>query len=216
MSATEKRRKKRPVPTPTAPKTNLTDRLAACGIRVSLEQFTSMVANAIEALPTSLYAASPEAELTEWEQAALVRGGLDPSREDRGTADPLARAAADFTMLIASSRSVAETANLLGLHESRIRQRLNADVPSLYGFKVEDEWRIPAFVFEGSRLVPGLSAVVSRLDPSLHPVAFFRWFTTPDVDLVLRGDPKDTPQIPRSWLLAGYAVEAVAELAAEL
>src|SRR5437016_6196413 len=133
MGANERKRRKRSVPAGTPPRSaDATARLAAHGIMLSFEEFAGMVANAVEALPRSLYAANPEAELTASEHEALVRGGLDPRRRALGTADPLARTAADFTMLIASSRSVAETAAFLGVHESGIRQRLNAEAPTLY------------------------------------------------------------------------------------
>lgn len=213
----EKIRRKRPEPARTSPpNTGWLATLAARGIRVSPQGFAGMVAEAVAEFPRAQASARTETELTAFELAALRRGGLDPRARDLRGEDPLALTAAGFTALIASSRSVAEVARLLGVNESRVRQRLNSPTPSLYGFKVEAEWRIPSFVFEGQRLIPGIAMVAERLDPGVHPVTFFRWFTQPDADLVQPGDPEDTPQVPRTWLLAGHAPEAVAELAGRL
>jgi hypothetical protein len=112
-----------------------------------------------------------------------------------------------------TSKTVAETAKILGVNQSRIRQRLNSKPPTLYGFKLDGEWRIPDFLFEGRDLVPGVAQIASSLDPEIHPVAFFRWFTSPDPDLVT--DDAD-PLSPRLWLLSGHEVTVVAVLASEL
>jgi hypothetical protein len=185
------------------------------GITVSPQVLERMVVAAVDALPRTLYASNPDEELTAPERDALLRGGLDPSRRELGATDPLARTAADYAALLRRSRSVREAARMLAVHESRVRQRLNTRPPTLYGFKVGGEWRIPDFIFEGKRLVPGMEVVAGRLDPAIHPVGFFRWFTMPDPDLVL-DDEDPTPRSPRSWLLAGYAIETVAALAAHL
>ncbi len=106
-----------------------------------------------------------------------------------------------------------EVARLLGVDDSRVRQRLTKR--SLYGIKLPDGWRLPAFQFDPARpgrLVPGIGRVLPRLDPALHPVAVYRWFTLPNVDLVL----DDTPVSPLDWLRSGGDPTEVAALAADL
>lgn len=187
--------------------------LHAHGIDVSPEVMERMVAAAVADLPRALYPADPSQDLTEAERDALVRGGLDLTPRDMGERDPLARTAADFGALLRRSLTVAETAKVLGVNESRVRQRLSSKPPTLYGFKLDGEWRIPDFLFERRRLVPGIAEVAARLDPEIHPVGFFRWFTLPDPDLVI---DKGRPLSPRLWLLSGHSPETVAELAANL
>ena len=189
--------------------------LHAHGISVTPETMERMVAAAVEDLPRTLYPAAPHHDLTEAEQEALVRGGLDLAPRELGERDPLARTVADYAALLRRSRTVAETARLLGVNESRVRQRLGSKPPTLYGWKLEGEWRIPDFLFERRRLIPGVSEVASRLDPAIHPVGFFRWFTMPDPDLATDGD-RGNPLSPRLWLLSGHSPETVAELAAGL
>lgn len=86
----------------------------------------------------------------------------------------------------------------------------------MYGVKVglggRRAWRLPRFQFTESGLVPGLDHVLRRLPEDLHPVALYRWLTTPHPDLVV----DDEPATPFEWLTAGHDPEAAAELAAEL
>jgi hypothetical protein len=122
---------------------------------------------------------------------------------------------AEYAALLKSSLSTAETARRLGVDPSRIRQRLTADPPTLYGIRIGPNWYVPEFQFDGDGLLRGLGEVVSRLDPELHPVAVFRWFTTPSADLsaeALGGRSLS----PRDWLRLGLPVEAVAEMASNL
>ena len=188
--------------------------LHAHGINVSPEVMERMVAAAVDDLPRTLYPTDPSHDLTKAERDALIRGGLDLTPRDLGEDDPLARTAADYAALLRRSKTVAETAKLLGVNESRVRQRLNSKPPTLYGFKLEGEWRVPDFIFVGKRLVSGIGELASKLRPDLHPVGFFRWFTMPDPDLdVAEGEE---PLSPRLWLLSGHSPGIVADLAAEL
>ncbi|MEZ0228121.1 MAG: hypothetical protein ACAI25_05805 [Planctomycetota bacterium] len=189
--------------------------LQAHGIAVSPEGMERMVAAAVESLPRTLYPMDPTHDLTEAERGALVRGGFDVTPRNLGFKDPLAGTAADYAALLRTSKTVAETAKILGVNQSRVRQRLNSVPPTLYGFKLDGEWRVPDFLFEGGALVPGAAEIASRLDSEIHPVAFFRWFTTPDPDLVMDGDDAE-PVSPRLWLLSGHDAAVAAELAAEL
>jgi hypothetical protein len=58
--------------------------------------------------------------------------------------------------------------------------------------------------------------VVASLDPDLHPVAVFRWFTTPNPDLIVEGPGEGRTVSPRDWLRLGLAPRVVADQAAVL
>jgi hypothetical protein len=120
------------------------------------------------------------------------------------------RTIARYAALLAESRTVAEAAEVLGVDESRVRQRLAAR--TLYGLKRGRDWHLPAFQFADEGEVPNIGAVVSRLHPDLHPVAVANWFTLPTPDLLIEGEPVS----PRDWLRSGGAPGLVAAMAAEL
>jgi hypothetical protein len=130
---------------------------------------------------------------------------LDPLRANE--LGPVAGLAAAHAELVAHSLSVAEAAKRLGVDTSRVRQRIYAR--SLYAFKHQGGWLIPAFQLRRRKLVSALDAVVSVLAPALHPVAVSRWFTTPNADLVV----DDAPVSPIDWLAAGGPSETLATLA---
>lgn len=155
----------------------------------------------------------PQRDLTTAEVEALRHGGFDLEDEVLGEADPLARTAAEYAALIQTSLTIAEAAARLRVETSRIRQRLTARPPTLYGIRLESGWRIPEFQFEGDGLLPGWSEVVAALDPELHPISVYRWLTTPTSDLEGRDGRRLSP---RDWLRLGYKPSAVAELAADL
>lgn len=166
-------------------------------------------------LPRTLYRPDPRADLSRPEVEALEKGGFNLKPADLGKDDPLARTVADYAALLKSSLSTAEAAQRLGVDPSRIRQRLTSEPPTLYGIRVSGGWVLPAFQFEGDDLVPGIGEVVSRLDPELHPVSVFRWFTHPSPDLV--AEELDGKALsPREWLRLGLPVQAVADLAGAL
>lgn len=180
------------------------------GIALSPQAFERIVAAAVERLPMIGATSGGAGEVTVAERAALESGGFDlgPRRPDE--ADPLATTAAGFAALLAASPTAHQAAHRLGVDGSRIRQRLAAR--TLYGVKLPEGWRLPIFQFDGDRLVPGISAVLPRLDPALHPLAVIRWFEQPNPDLVLDGEPVS----PRDWLRAGGSPEAVIVQAADL
>lgn len=162
------------------------------------------------AKPTPAMAAPPM--LTDAEERLLREGGLEPGSLTPEETQPLHRATAEYARLLHDSYTAEQTADLLGVNASRIRQRLTGTPRTLYGVKVGKGWRIPKFQFHGRRLVPGIERVLERLAPDLHPVAVHRWFTVPNPDLTV----DDTPTSPLDWLRVGNPPEAVAELAAGL
>ena len=182
------------------------------GIRVSSEVVEQLVAEAIEQMLPRHRVADPSAELAPAETAALVQAGLDLSHTETGANNALVRSAAEYAALIASSLTVAQAAQRLGVDASRIRHRLGDR--TLYGIKLSSGWRLPAFQFDGNALVPGLSRVLPRLDAGLHPLSVVHWLTLPNPDLFLDdGDDDETTMSPLDWLRTGRDPAVVAELA---
>lgn len=187
------------------------------GIRVAPSTLDEMVREAVARLQRTLYRPDPRPDLTESEAAALRQGGFVLEPTELGAEDPLVQTAAEFAALLKESLPTAAAAERLGVDPSRIRQRLTSEPPSLYGIRLESGWVIPQFQFEGDAPLPGLADVVSGLDPELHPVSVYRWFTLPCSDLVLEREGEEPRRLsPRDWLRLGLPVQPVAELAANL
>ncbi len=190
--------------------------LHAHGILITPAQMAELVREAVARLPRVLVRDDPRADLTPSEAAALDEGGFRLDARPRGE-DPLARSAAEFAALLATSLPTGEAAARLGVDPSRIRQRLTSRPQTLYGIRRDAGWVLPIFQFDGSRLLPGLGEVVARLDPQLHPLSVSRWFTMPHPDLVLDEPSAASRAVsPRDWLRLGFAPGAVADLAAFL
>jgi hypothetical protein len=101
-----------------------------------------------------------------------------------------------------------EVAELLVVDRSRISQRVGSE-RSLYGFSIGDEQRCyPKWQFVENKTIPGLKVVLANLDPALHPLTVDRWFTHPDVDLAIDGEPVS----PVEWLRSGGPAGKVADL----
>ncbi|MHC4515880.1 MAG: hypothetical protein ACYTGW_19145 [Planctomycetota bacterium] len=200
--------------------------LAAHGLTVTMADLRLYVAEALARQPYGVYAEDDAIGLTQAETAELRSGGFDLAVHEAGP-DPLAAGVAEFAAMMQTGLTVRDAAALAGVNESRIRQRLNTDPPSLLGVRVGRGWRIPAFQFDlrGKRILPGLERVLPALGSELHPVAVQRWFLAPTTDLVAEPTTKDdttsdvdteadTGLTPRDWLLAGLPPETVADLAA--
>ena len=186
--------------------------LHAHGLDVEPKRLNDLVKQAIASLPGRLHRVDPREELPPDEIELLQRGGLqfDAEREE----DPLGETVAGYAALIANSYTAGEVAEKLGVDSSRVRQRINSR--SLYAFKINSQWRLPAFQFDrdGNEL-PGMAQVARALDGTLHPVAVLRWFTSPDSEL-LATDLSEEPLSPQQWLMAGQPPQAVAQIAADL
>jgi hypothetical protein len=202
------RRVKVPGPAAEATARPSATRVAGIARRIAEIELIASELAAIALSPTS-----PPVALTDAEERMLRDGGLSPAPVGAREALGLHRTTAEYARLLHDSYTVERAARRLGVNASRIRQRLMGGRRTLLGIKVGKSWRIPAFQFQGRRLVPGIDRVVARLSPDLHPVAVHRWFTSPTPDLT-HGD--DTPVSPLDWLRAGYPPEAAARLAADL
>ncbi len=170
------------------------------------EALEEAVRLAVQRLPVGLYTESARS-LTEDEIKLLRAGGLSPATEPGP--DPLTETTVAFAALLQTSLTTTQAAERLGVHISRVRQLLAGP---LYGFQLEGHWRIPRFQFGDRGLVPNIEQVNAALNRSLHPVALYRWYTTPDPDLETEAGPVS----PLAWLAAGYDPLAVRTLAADL
>jgi hypothetical protein len=192
--------------------------LHAHGVTSRPKTLNAMLAYVIEQLPSVAHFRNPEDELACAETAELKAAGFDLDPRELGEEDPLGRSVALYAGMLAKSMSVNETAKLLGVNASRVRQRLVRE-RSLYGIKQGSEWRVPMFQFEGDTLVPGIDKVFAALPRSLNPVAVLSWLMTPNPDLEeprKRESGRARQLSPRDWLLTGNPPEAVVELATAL
>jgi CheY-like chemotaxis protein len=154
-----------------------------------------------------------------------TKGAADLTRDERSVlqsadfpidgevnSSPLATRAAKYDAIVASSLTTKQAAKKLGVNASRIRQRLLANPPQLYGIRRDNAWWLPKFQFGSKGLVPHIAEVIAHLDPQLDPVAVDAWFRTPHVDL----EDGDRTLSPLQWLAEGRKVAAVVQLADDL
>ena len=185
--------------------------LRQVGIRATPDQVERLLLAALSHMKSVPTGVDPAQELSPSALAALQRGGFTLAPVS-GTSDddPLARTIATYSALLTSGLTVQEASRLLGVNTSRIRQRLIGR--TLFGIKGAHGWRLPTFQFGASGTLPGIAQVLPRLDPELHPVAVYSWFTEPDPDLQVDG----TAVSPRDWLASGHDPEVVAAIASDL
>lgn len=189
----------------------ITSMLHAHGISTPPGLLQEMLKEAIELLPARISYIDPRNELSGEEIKELEAAGFNLIPENLGKENPLSKTVTRYAAMLMTAYTVKQTARLLKVNESRIRQRLTHD-RTLYGMKIQSEWRIPKFQFIGNILIPGLEKVLPQLDPSLNPVALLTWFTTPNQDL----EKEETTLSPLDWLVQGYDPLIVAQLAEDL
>jgi excisionase family DNA binding protein len=189
------------------------ERLRERGIFRSAEEIIAeareMVALSVAEIPLRSAGDEPGREFTQGEVEALARGGLDLSQS---SGQGLARAAARYAALRAAALTEREAAALLGVSESRVRQRVGEG--TLYAVRAGRERRLPRFQFADEGLAPNVGEVLREIPEDVHPLTVERWFATPDPDLILEDD--DDPLSPRNWLLSGGSAEVLRPLAREL
>lgn len=186
--------------------------LQAHGLAVEPEQLQAMLRFAVSELQQILYPLEPRCDLTVAEADTLARGGLDLSPRAHGEESALAHTAAKYAALLETSLTTAQVAKRLGVDPSRVRQRLTEG--TLYGIRSSAGWRLPVFQFDDGVVLPGLGEILPRLNPHLHPVGVYNFFTAQNVDLHVEEVGRCLS--PREWLQAGYPPTVVAEIAAGL
>lgn len=168
------------------------------------------LAQLLEAAAEEIHRREEPARLPEAEQAIWERVG---ARFDDKTASArmhARRAVASVDLMQRSVAGDAAVAEILGVDRSRISQRV-AD-RSLYAFHGAQTRCFPRWQFLETTTLPKLRTVLEALDPHVHPLTVDHWFTTPNVDLDIDGEPAT----PVEWLATGGDASVAAELAADL
>lgn len=166
------------------------------------------VVGVIDQIARSASAASTadEAGLTAEQEAVLRRAGsfVDrmPLLSNRQSTATQIRRAADVTRGLTTR----EAAELLGVGESRIRQRVAAR--TLFAVQTGQGVRFPRFQFVSDGALPGWDEVAPRFPADAHPVAVSNFMQTPTVELEIGGEPTS----PRDWLIGGGMPSRVIEL----
>lgn len=149
--------------------------------------------------------------LTRTEQQELAAAGSSQATPIRVAEGAASRAAWQIRVL-ESALDAGAAAELLGVDDSRVRQRLRER--TLLGVRggTGGQWLLPRFQFTDTGEIPHLSEVLRALphDMALRAVAGF--LTSPKPELVVGGAPTD----PIDWLLGGGEPELVVNLAAAL
>ncbi len=159
-------------------------------------------------------AASDFSSLRGDEERVLREGGLDLSERSPDAQDPITRGKAEYRRLLSTALSTATAAKRLRVNESRIRQRLTAEPPTLYGVRVGRAWKLPRFQFTKDGVVPGFEQVLAQVPRDVHPLSFATWLTTPNPDLIAEKSQKELS--PHDWLMLGNEPSEVAALASDL
>lgn len=164
------------------------------------------LARALESLPAIRphAAALSEAEAALFDDADFAE---DEQAYARVTVETLGRTA----RLISTACSAKDVAELLGVNESRVRQRRSDR--TLWAIEDRGGWVFPALQFEdeaGRRgQIRELGQVLRVLPADLHPLSVAGFLTTPQADLRLGGQPVS----PLDWLRSGGDVRPVLSVA---
>jgi hypothetical protein len=165
---------------------------------VSAEELTS-------ALDT-LAPIRPDAAALSDDEAALF-DAADFAEDERAYARVTLEAAGHTARLLSTAYSASEVAELLGVSDSRVRQRRANR--TLWAIEDAGGWVFPALQFEDvdgrRRQIRHFDQVLPALPTDLHPLAVARLLTTAQPDLVVDGQPVS----PLQWLRNGGDVHAV-------
>lgn len=155
---------------------------------------------------------APEHALTVGEMDALRHVGLAPDAQTAHDADRARQDALHVWFHVyRTAHSTADAARLLGVHPSRIRQRLKDR--TLIALDDSGELRIPSLLFEAGAELPGLRRVLPAIPVDVRPLEILSWLATPTQDLQ---DADGRPRSPRDFLLATGDADRVIVLAEAL
>jgi hypothetical protein len=177
------------------------------------ERFNLQRADLLAALKTLPAIKPGAAALTEDEARLLDGAGFvqDPDAFAAAAADIVAHTA----LLINTAYTGPEVASLLGINESRVRQRRLAR--TLWAIESDGNWLYPAIQFEVNlktgkpdKQIRGLERVFQALPAGLHPTAVTGLLQTPQTELKVGGRPRSIVE----WLRSGGPAEPVLELIA--
>ncbi|WP_245831450.1 DNA-binding protein [Mycobacterium terramassiliense] len=164
------------------------------------------LAEALQSLPSI----RPDASALSEADAALFDES-DFAEDDRAYARVTVETLGRVARLINTAYSGGQVAELLGVNESRVRQR-RAD-RTLWAIQDRGGWVFPALQFEdeaGRRgQIRGLDQVLPALPDDLHPVSVAGFLTAPQADLRVDGRSVS----PLDWLRSGGDIRLVLSVA---
>ncbi|BBZ39876.1 hypothetical protein [Mycobacterium conspicuum] len=179
--------------------------------RLLSERFNLQREDLVAALRTLPAIKPAAAALTEEEARILDDAGFteDPVAFAESAADIVAHTA----RLINTAYTGPEVASLLGINESRVRQRRLAG--ALWATESNGAWLYPVIQFEANpktgkphTQIRGLEQVFRALPTGMHPTAVAGLLRTPQADLQIDGQPRSI----LDWLRSGGPVAPVLEL----
>jgi len=112
----------------------------------------------------------------------------------------------ELGVMLATSASVKEVAEMLGVDRSRISRRISGQ--SLWSFPIQGARRIPRWQIVDGGLLPGLDVVIPAIPRGMRPVTLARFMHTPQPDF---GD-----RTPIEYLAGGGDPHLVADFVADL
>ncbi|MGF6860818.1 hypothetical protein ABIE69_001386 [Rhodobacteraceae bacterium MBR-64] len=144
--------------------------------------------------------------------SALGRLGVDGAEVMEDAAfygsDSVAGGVAARVQVVGDAVPLARVARLIGVSDSRLRQRIGAGTLIAVARPHGRGWLIPSFQLTETGEVPHLARVLSALQRTLSAEALARAFTLPNDDL--------GGQSPRDWLISGGDPAPVQRLMAAL
>lgn len=182
------------------------------GIEGGAEAVTHAAATFIRLHP--LYSVPPTSkDLSEYELKVLEEGGFPKVPDTVSLGDNIAIVAGEVGVLIACALTQSQAAQLLGVDQSRIRQRISQG--TLYTIMGENNVKVlPRFQFTDAGVLPALEKVLAVINKEAHPIAIQRFFLTVSADL--SSEELHANLSPRDWLITGHNPDAVVRMAADL
>lgn len=154
--------------------------------------------------------------LTESQVSLLERGGLRMGGNTASAAIAATELVAAHATLVTTAYTTAQVAEMLGVRDSRVRQR-RAD-RTLWAIQSGNEYLFPAMQFIDFQFVTdsprrsqirGLDRVLPALPESLHPLSVAGFLTTPQPGLIRKGELVT----PLEWLSTGGDPQPVLDAA---
>ncbi|TJY57150.1 DNA-binding protein [Sinimarinibacterium sp. CAU 1509] len=143
------------------------------------------------------------------ERSALAAVGMLPDAKTQADAEAArAEALHVFFHIFQQALTTREAAEMMGVDQSRIRQRVRER--SLLALSADGETRLPQQQFQDNAPIPGLRTVLQALPDGYDPLEVLSWLATPTPDLL---GADETPVSPREYLLKTGDEHAVAAIA---
>ncbi|NOZ53918.1 MAG: hypothetical protein GXP08_12440 [Gammaproteobacteria bacterium] len=191
---------------------NAEDIFLGMGIAGGVAAVTNAAAEFIRVHP--LYIVPPSSQdISENELKVLEEGGFPPVIGDASLSDNMAIIAGEVGVMIAGAMSQSQAAQLMGVDESRIRQRISHG--TLYAMKGNHNKKVlPRFQFMDTGVIPGLEKILPAINKDAHPVAVQRFFVTANDDLY--SNELKTNLSPRDWLISAHSPDPIQCMATDL